>query len=75
MNAVAGGALVTCLADSIKGPEVDELALGIVSWRDEMNEAEDISVVFRDSAFEDDVAKANMTEVLKQYGFKDVRSL
>ena len=75
VNAVAGGALVTCLADSIKGPEVDELALGIVSWRDEMNEAEDISVVFRDSAFEDDVAKANMTEILKQYGFKDVRSL
>ena len=75
VNAVAGGALVTCLADSIKGPEVDELALGIVAWRDAMDEAEDISVVFRDSAFEDDVAKANMTEVLKQYGFKDVRSL
>ena len=75
VNAVAAGALVTCLAESIEGPEVDELALGIVSWRDEMNEAEDITVVFRDSAFEDDVAKANMTEVLKQYGFKDVRSL
>ena len=75
VNVVADGALVTCLADSIEGPEVDELALGIVSWRDEMKEAEDISVVFRDSAFEDDVAKANMTEVLRQYGVKDVRSL
>ena len=75
VNAVADGALVTCLAESIKGPEVDELALGIVAWRDEMKEAEDISVVFRDSAFEDDVAKANMTEVLRQYGVKDVRSL
>ncbi len=75
VNAVADGALVACLADSIEGPEVDELALGIVAWRDEMKEAEDISVVFRDGAFEDDVAKANMTEVLRQYGVKDVRSL
>ena len=75
VNAVAGGVLVTCLAESIKGPEVDELALGIVSWRDEMDEAEDLTVVFRDSAFEDDVAKANMTEILRQYDVKDVRSL
>ena len=75
VNAVAGGALVTCLAESIKGSEVDDLALSIVSWRDEMDEAGDVTVVFRDSAFENDVDKANMTEVLGQYGVKDVRSL
>ena len=75
VNAVAGGALVTCLAESIEGSEVDEVALGIVSWRDEMNEAEDVTVVFRDNAFKDEVAKANMTEILKQYDVKDVRSL
>ena len=75
VKAVAGGALVTCLSESIKGPEVDKLALGIVAWRDEMDEAENITVVFRDSAFEDDVAKANMTEILRQYDVKDVRSL
>ena len=75
VNFVACGALVTCLADSIEGSEVDELALGIVSWRDEMKDTEDLTVVFRDSAFKDDVAKANMTEVLKQYDIKDVRSL
>ena len=75
VNTVAGGALVTCLAESIKGSEVDELALGIISWRDEMNDAEDVTVVFRDSAFEDDVAKTNMTEILGQYDVKDVRSL
>ena len=75
VNAVAGGALVTCLAASIKGPDVDELALGIVSWRDEMEETEDVTVVFRDSAFEDEVAKANMTELLRQHDVKDVRSL
>ena len=75
VKTVGGGALVTCLAESIKGTEVDELALGIASWRDEMEEAEDLTVVFRDSAFEDEVAKANMTEVLRQYDVKDVRSL
>ena len=75
VNAVAGGALVTCLAESIKASEVDELTLGIVGWRDEMDATEDIAVVFRDSAFEDDVTKANVTEILRQYSIKDVRSL
>ena len=75
VNAIVEGALVTCLVESIEDSEVDELALGIVSWRDDMNDLEDLTVVFRDSAFKDDVAKANMTEVLKQYDIKDVRSL
>ena len=75
VNVVAGDALVACLAESIENSEVDELALGIVSWRDEMNDPDDLTVVFRDSAFKDDVAKANMMEVLKQYDIKDVRSL
>ena len=75
VNVVAGGALVTCLAELIKGSEVEELTLGIVGWRDELTETESITVVFRDSAFEDDMAKANVTEILGQYGIKDVRSL
>ena len=75
VNAVAGGALVTCLAESIEGSEVDALVLGIVAWRDEMDGADELTVVFRDSAFEDDVAKTNVVEVLRQYGIKDVRSL
>ena len=75
VSAVAGGALVTCLTESIKASEVDDLASGIVEWRDVMDQAEDILVVFRDSAFENDVAKANMSEILKQNRVKDVRSL
>ena len=75
VSAVDGGALVTCLAESIRASEVDELTLGIVAWRDEMDETEDIAVIFRDSAFEDDVVKANVTEILRQYGIKDIRSL
>ena len=72
VNAVADGALVTCLAESIEGSEVDDLVLGIAAWRDEMGAADDLTVVFR---FEDDVAKTNVVEVLRQYEIKDVRSL
>ena len=75
VNVVAGGELMTCLAESIAASVVDELALGMVALRDEMEDTDDIAVVFRDSAFQDDVSKANMTEILRQYGFKDVRSL
>ena len=75
VNAVADGALVTCLSESIKGSEVDDLVLGIAAWRDEMGGTDDLTVVFRDSAFEDDVAKTNVVEVLRQYEIKDVRSL
>ncbi len=75
VNAVAGGALVACMAESIKKHEVDELTLGIVALRDQMEDTEDIMVFFRDNAFEDEVAKSNVTEILRQYDIKDVRSL
>ena len=75
VNAVAGGALVACMAESIKTQEVDELTLGIVALRDEMENTEDIMVFFRDNAFEDEMAKSNVVEILRQYGVKDVRSL
>ena len=75
VNAVAGGALVACMAESIKKQEVDELTLGIVALRDEMEDTEDIMVFFRDDAFEDEMAKSNVVEILRQYDIKDVRSL
>ena len=75
VNVVDEGELVTCLSESIAASEVDELALGIAALRDEMDAADDMTVVFRDSAFNDDVSKTNMTEILRQYGFNDVRSL
>ena len=75
VTVVAGGELMTCLAESIAEAEVDELALGMVALRDEMEATDDIAVVFRDSAFRDDVSKTNVTEILGQYDFKDVRSI
>jgi len=35
----------------------------------------DTTAVFRDSAFENDIAKSNLAAVLEQHGVKHVRSL
>ena len=75
VNAVGDGALIACLAEAIAPEEVEELAGGIAGWRDEMDNTADTTVVFRDSAFADDVAKSNCTEILRQRGIRNVRSI
>ena len=75
VNAVDGGALIACLVEEITPDEVEELALGIAAWRDQLDNTDDTTVVFRDSAFTNDVAKTNCTEILRQRGIKNVRSI
>ena len=60
---------------TINRDEVEELALGIAAWHKELEPASDTQVVFRDSAFADDVAKTNMTAILEQNNIAHVRSL
>ena len=69
------GALIACLVEQISNADAEELALGIAEWNTQLENPNDTTVVFRDSAFADDVAKTNITEILRQYGIKDVRSL
>ena len=75
VNAVDGGALIACLVEDITPAKVEELALGIAAWRDQLDNTDDTTVVFRDSAFADDVAKTNCTEILRQRGIRNVRSI
>lgn len=75
VGAVGGGVLMLCLADKISAKEVEPVAAGIVSWHKEIAPAGDSTVVFRDSAFADDVAKTNMSAILAQNGLENVRSL
>jgi adenine-specific DNA-methyltransferase len=75
VHAVGGGVLMACLAEKIGTKEVESLALGIVDWHKALAPAGDVTCVFRDSAFEDDVAKTNMAAILEQHGLKNVRSL
>ena len=47
----------------------------MIAWHKEQTPAGDSTVVFRDSAFADDVAKANLAAILHQHGLETVRSL
>ena len=75
VRSIGAGTLVTCLDEGIAREEVEPLALGIAEWHDELAPAGDSTVVFRDSAFVDDVAKTNVAAILEQGGLGNVRSL
>lgn len=69
------GVLFACLDKKIQRDQIEELAHGIIDWHKELDPISDTQVVFRDSAFENDVTKANMTAILEQNDIKHVRSL
>lgn len=75
VHSVGGGVLMACLAESIQVAEVEELALGIAAWRKAQGTVGETTAVFRDSAFQNDVAKSNLAAILEQHGIKQVRSL
>lgn len=75
VHSIGAGALVVCLATEIALAEVEPLALGISGWHKELSPAGECTIVFRDSAFADDVAKTNLTAILQQHGLENVRSL
>ena len=75
VSSVGAGVLMACLAESIQAAEVEALALGLAAWRDEQGTVGDTTAVFRDGAFENDVAKSNLAAILEQHGIRQVRSL
>jgi adenine-specific DNA-methyltransferase len=75
LHSVGAGSLLVCLSKSIPQDDVEPLALALVAWHQELKPAGDTTVVFRDSAFADDVAKSNITAILQQHGLETVRSL
>ena len=75
VHSIGSGSLLVCLSPSIPQADVEPLALGLVAWRQALKPAGDTTVVFRDSAFADDVAKTNLTAILHQHGLETVRSL
>ena len=74
-HSIGAGTLLACLSEKIAAAEVEPLALGIVDWYKAQAPVGDSTVVFRDSAFADDVAKTNLTAILQQNGLENVRSL
>ena len=75
VRSIGAGTLITCLDERIERDDVEPLASGISDWHAELAPAGDSTVVFRDSAFVDDVAKTNLAAILEQRGLGTVRSL
>lgn len=75
VHSIGTGVLLTCLAPQISNDEVESLALGVVDWHKQLSPAGETQLVFRDSAFADDVGKTNLTAILQQHGLTNVRSL
>lgn len=73
VRSVGGGAVFACFGSRITAADVEQLADGIAKWRDELAPADPAAsrVVFRDSAFDTDVAKTNLAAILKQRGFDE----
>lgn len=75
VHAIGGGVLMACLDTRITVQGAEPLALGIAEWHAALAPAGNITCVFRDSAFENDEAKANLAAILEQHGIHHVRSL
>jgi adenine-specific DNA-methyltransferase len=75
VHCIGAGTLIVCLSKTIAAKEVETLALGIAEWHKAQAPSGESTVVFRDSAFADDVAKTNLTAILQQHGLENVRSL
>jgi adenine-specific DNA-methyltransferase len=74
VHSVGGGVLMVCLGASISRDDVEPLAQGIIAWHQALAPAGS-TIVFRDSAFADDVAKTNLAAILEQHGIQNMRSL
>lgn len=75
VHSIGAGALFACLSDDITRETAEPLALGIAEWQKTLAPAGGSKLVFKDSAFADDVAKTNLAAILSQHGLDDVRSL
>ena len=75
IHSIGAGTLFACLAEAVSRKDVEPLAQGIVAWYKELAPVGESQVVFKDSAFADDVAKTNLTAILQQNGLENVRSL
>jgi hypothetical protein len=77
VHSIGAGVLITCLDKSITRADAEPLALGILALLKELKTAGDTTLVFRDSAFADEVAKTNLSKILEQNGIaaKNIRSI
>jgi len=73
VHAIGAGSLIVCLAKKVKRDDVEDLAQRIIDWHKKLAPVGETTLVFRDSGFEDDVAKSNLAAILVQHGFDEAR--
>lgn len=73
--AVGGGVIIVCLSEKIASEEVEPLAHGIIKWQKKIASGVDSICVFKDSSFDDDIAKSNMAAILEQNNLNNLKSL
>ena len=67
--------MFACLNEAVARDDAEPLAEGIADWHKALAPTGECTVVFRASAFTDDIAKTNLTETLQQRRLGNVRSL
>jgi adenine-specific DNA-methyltransferase len=70
-----GTSIVACFDARVTRDDAEPLADGIVALLDAIGASRDVTCLFRDTGFVDDVAKLNLAALLEQHGVKRVRSL
>ena len=72
---VGGGLLIVCLDVSITASDAETLGAEIVVWHERLATVGDVTCIFRDNAFVDDIAKINLTIFLRARGISSIRSI
>ncbi len=67
LQSVGQGALIACLAPKLAEALIEDIGQAIVAWHQALAPQVDSTVILRDSAFPNDVTKANLTAILQQY--------
>lgn len=75
LRCAGNGILFSCLAPRIPESAVEPLADAIADWHKALNADKNSACYFLDSAFDSNVAKANLSALLKQHGLSNVFSL
>jgi adenine-specific DNA-methyltransferase len=72
---VGTGALIVCLTPKLGQDDVERVSDAILRLHRNLSPSGESQIVFRDDAFDSDVAKTNMAAILAQQGLKNVRSV
>lgn len=72
---VDAGPLIACLDEDYKNDDVSGVANSLKDLANAIKAGTDVTVVLRDSAFANDVAKTNLIAALEQHGISSVKTI